>query len=613
LFFYRAFTCFTKRYLYFYAKFSNFKTVKIKRIMNKSLAFWRTIACFLIPLSILFVSCNTAKQLKPFTDYKAQKTAIADKAVVSAAHPLATKVGLEILKQGGNAIDAAIAVQLALAVVYPRAGNLGGGGFLVYRSGDGKDMATLDYRERAPQKAFRDMYLDDKKNVVEGKSQKGPLASGVPGTVDGCYKMFQTYSKLKDWKKLVQPAVDLAEAGFAITEAEANRLNVNKLDLIKNSTRPTALVKKDSLVKWKTGDILIQSELAQTLRRIRDHGRAGFYEGKTADLIVAEMQRGNGFITKEDLKGYEATWRKPIVGKYRGHEIITMPPPSSGGIALLQLFGIVEDYPLSNYGFHSSEAIHLFVEAERRVYADRAEHLGDADFYPVPVAGLIDKNYIVSRFKTYMPNRATRSEDVKAGQPKAEKENTTHLSIVDTEGAAVSVTTTLNDNYGCRTVVGGAGFLLNNEMDDFSAKPGVPNMYGAIGGEANAIQPKKRPLSSMTPTIVTKDGKLFMVVGTPGGTTIITSVFQVITNVIDFNMTMTEATHAKRFHSQWMPDVVAVEKDAFSDLTIKKVKSMGHNIQIRTYIGLIDAILVRADGKLEGAADNRSDDSAEGF
>ncbi len=578
--------------------------------MNKKQLFWRAIACFFIPLSIFIVSCHTTK---PFSDYKSQKTIIADKAVVSAAHPLATKAGLDIIRQGGNAIDAAITVQLALAVVYPRAGNLGGGGFLVYRSGDGKETSTLDYRERAPAKAFRDMYLDANKNVIEGKSQKGVLASGVPGTVDGCYKMFLKYSKLKDWKKLVQPAVDLAKNGFAITESEANRLNLNKLEFIKNSTRPTALVKKDTAVKWKTGDILKQAELAQTLIRIRDNGRAGFYEGKTADLIVAEMERGNGFITKEDLKKYEAAWRKPMVGKYRGHEIITMPPPSSGGIALLQLLGIVEDYPLSNYGFHSAEAIHLFVEAERRVYADRAEHMGDADFYPVPVAGLIEKSYVINRFKTFMPNRATRSEDVKAGEPKAEKENTTHLSIVDTEGAAVSITTTLNDNYGCRTVVGGAGFLLNNEMDDFSVKPGVPNMYGAIGGEANAIQPNKRPLSSMTPTIVAKDGKLFMVVGTPGGTTIITSVFQVITNVIDFNMTMTEATQAKRFHSQWMPDVVAVEKDAFSDLTIKKVKSLGHNIQFRPYIGLIEAILVRADGKLEGAADNRSDDSAEGF
>jgi gamma-glutamyltranspeptidase / glutathione hydrolase len=563
-----------------------------------------------IPLSIFLSACHT---LKPVTDYKSQKSIVADKAVVSSGHPLASKVGLDIIKQGGNAIDAAIAVQFALAVVYPRAGNLGGGGFLVYRSGDGKETSTLDYRERAPAKATRDMYLDANKNVMEGKSQKGPLASGVPGTVDGCYKMFQKYSKLKDWKKLVQPALNYAKYGFGITEAEANRLNTNRLEFLKNSTMPTALVKMDTAVKWKTGDILTQPDLAKTLERIKNDGRAGFYEGKTADLIVGEMQRGNGFITKVDLKGYEATWRKPLFGKYRGYDIISMPPPSSGGIALMQLLGIVEDYPLSNYGFHSVEAAHLFIEAERRVYADRAEHMGDADFYPVPVSGLIDKSYVVARFKDYMPNRATPSSAVKAGNPKPEKENTTHLSIVDTEGNAVSVTTTLNDNYGCRTVVGGAGFLLNNEMDDFSVKPGVPNMYGAIGGEANAIAAGKRPLSSMTPTIVTKDGKLFMVVGTPGGTTIITSVFQVITNVIDFNMNANDATQAKRFHSQWMPDVVAIEKDAFTDLTVKKLKGLGHNIQFRGSIGLIETILVRPDGKLEGAADNRSDDSAEGF
>ena len=578
--------------------------------MNKLSSILRSFTCFFISFSFFLASCQP---IKPFTGYKSQKSVVADKAVVSAAHPLATKIGLDIMKQGGNAIDAAIAVQFALAVVYPRAGNLGGGGFLVYRSGDGKEISTLDYRERAPSKASRDMYLDANKKVIEGKSQKGVLAAGVPGTVDGCYKMFLKYSKLKDWKTLVQPAIDYAKYGFAITESEANRLNSNKIEFIKNSTKPTVLVKKDTSIAWNTGDVLRQTELAETLERIRDNGRDGFYEGKTADLIVAEMQRGNGFISKADLKNYDAAWRKPLVGKYRGYDIITMPPPSSGGIALLQLLGIVEDYPLSNYGFHSAEAIHLFVEAERRVYADRAEHMGDADFYPVPVSGLIDKTYVINRFKDYMPNRATRSEDVKAGNPKPEKENTTHMSIVDTEGSAVSITTTLNDNYGCRTVVGGAGFLLNNEMDDFSVKPGVPNMYGAIGGEANAIVANKRPLSSMTPTIVAKDGKLYMVVGTPGGTTIITSVFQVITNVIDFNMSMTDATQAKRFHSQWQPDVVMVEKEAFTDLTVKKLKSLGHNIVYRPYIGLIEAILLRPDGKLEGAADNRSDDDAEGF
>ena len=585
--------------------------------MTNFYASFRSFRPFLGPLSILAIftaivltSCKTGK---PFTDYASHKTVIADKAVVSAAHPLASRVGLDIIKKGGNAVDAAIAVQFALAVVYPRAGNLGGGGFMVYRSGDGKDISTLDFREKAPAKAFADMYLDDKKNVIEGKSQRGHLAAGVPGTVDGCHKMFEKYSKLKDWKKLVQPAIDLAKNGFGMTESEANRLNDGRASFIKFNTNPVVFVQKDSLIRWKKGDILQQTDLATTLERIRDNGEAGFYEGKTADLIVAEMQRGNGWITKEDLKNYESSWRKPLVGKYRGHDIITMPPPSSGGIALLQLLGTMENYPLSNYGFHSVEATHLIIEAERRAYADRAEFLGDPDFFDVPTSKLLNAKYIQLRMSDFDPAKATPSPAVKHGELAAVSEQTTHLSIVDTEGSAVSITTTLNDNYGCRTVVSGAGFLLNNEMDDFSVKAGVPNLYGAIGGVANAITANKRPLSSMTPTIVTKDGKLFMVVGTPGGTTIITSVFQTITNVIDFNMTGTQATHAKRFHSQWLPDVVFVEKEAFPIETINKLIGMGHKIQERAYIGLVETILVTKNGKLEGVADNRSDDDAVGF
>jgi gamma-glutamyltranspeptidase / glutathione hydrolase len=578
---------------------------------------------FLLPLSIFKVhgqaqktsTVKSKKQKKPRAKkirvYKITKSIFADKAVVSAAHPLASKIGLDIIKKGGNAVDAAIAVQFALAVVYPRAGNLGGGGFMVYRSGDGRDISTLDFREKAPMAGHRDMYLDAQGNVIGKKSQKGHLAAGVPGTVDGCVKMFQKYSKLKNWKLLVQPAYKLALNGFAITSSEANRLNDNKDAFLQYNTQATAFVKGTG--EWKTGDKLVQKMLAQTLKLIRDKGEAGFYEGETANKIVAEMQRGGGLITLDDLKKYEAAWRTPLSGKYRGYDMITMPPPSSGGVALLQLLGTVENYPLGSYGFHSPEAAHLIVEAERRVYADRAEHLGDADFYPVPVQKLINRDYLRKRFTDFMPNQATPSKSIRHGDMAAVSEQTTHMSIVDTEGAAVSLTTTLNDNYGCRTVVGGAGFILNNEMDDFSAKPGVPNIYGAIGGEANAIKAQKRPLSSMTPTIVTKDGKLFMVVGTPGGTTIITSVFQCITNVIDFKMTMTEATHAKRYHSQWQPDVISIEKDGLPTATLEKLKAMGHKIVDRPYIGLVEAILVLPNGKYEGVADNRSDDDVVGY
>jgi len=560
---------------------------------------------FALLLALVLFSC----QQKPtFQGYNIQKSTLADSAIVSTAHPLASEVGLAVLRDGGNAIDAAVAVHLALAVVYPAAGNIGGGGFLVYRSGDGQEVAALDFREKAPAKAHRDMYLDAEGNVINGKSTEGHLAAGVPGSVEGCWQMFQKYSKLKDWKRLVQPAIDLAEKGFHITKAEANGLNEYKLGFIKNNTQACAFVKKDTAQAWQTGDLLIQSELAETLKRIRDQGRDGFYKGKTAELVAAEMQRGAGWITLKDMADYHAVWRKPMQGKYRGYDLISMPPPSSGGIALFQLLETVEPYDLGKMGFHSPEHIHLITEAERRVYADRAKYLGDADFYAVPVTNLLDSSYIRQRFANFDPQKATPSSAIEGGTFTKESPQTTHYSIVDAEGNAVAITTTLNGGYGALTVVGGAGFLLNNEMDDFSAKPGVPNLYGALGGDANAILPGKRPLSSMTPTIVTKDGRLFIVVGTPGGTTIITSVFQVITNVIDFKMNMTEATHAKRFHSQWYPDELYLEKRATDEATRKKLEAMGHKIVEWSGIGLVESIMRRKDGKLEGAADNRAED-----
>ncbi len=576
------------------------------------LSFYR----FFIPvlaMTLVLSACKSqSAAIRPTVTAVPQKTVSAKKAVVSCAHPIAAKVGLDIMKQGGNAIDASIAVQLVLAVVYPRAGNIGGGGFLVYRSGDGKDVNTLDFRERAPAGASRDMYLDDKGNVIPDKSTRGPLASGVPGTIDGCYQMFLKYSKLKNWKQLVQPAIDLAATGFTITEAEAKRLNEMKTTLLKYSSTSSVFIKPDEKL-WQTGDIFIQKDLAKTLMLVRDKGVAGFYEGTTANLIVAEIKKGGGVLTLADLKNYTSVWRKPLIGQYRGYDIIGMPPPSSGGIALLQLLSISEDKKLHTFPFHSSESMHLIVESERRVYADRAEYLGDPDFFKVPQNQLLDKNYLRARMKNFDPTKATPSKNIKAGDLAAQSEQTTHISIVDAQDNATSITTTLNDNYGCRTVVAGAGFILNNEMDDFSVKPGVPNLYGAIGGEANAIQPMKHPLSSMTPTIVAKDGKLFMVVGTPGGTTIITSVFQVITNVIDYKMSMFNAVQSPRFHSQWMPDVVMFEKKGLVGDVKANLEKKGHKIMERSSIGLVDAILMKPDGTLEGAADARSDDDTEGY
>jgi len=529
--------------------------------------------------------------------------------VVVSAHPEASKTGLDILKSGGNAVDAAVAVQFALAVVYPNAGNIGGGGFLVYRSGDGK-IASIDFREKAPGKASKDMYLDNARNPVKDKSMYGHLAAGVPGSVDGMAEAHTKFGKLS-WKQLLQPSVDLARKGFRITERQAGELNRLKASFEKFNPNGTDLVKKTG--EWKAGDLLIQPELAHTLELIRDKGRAGFYEGEVAAYIVKEMQRGGGLISAADLKNYKASWREPVTGSYKGYKVITMPPPSSGGIALLQLLKSVESHPLSRWGFNADSTVQLMVEAERRVYADRAAHLGDPDFYKVPVKGLLDADYQPARMKDFRWDKATPSSEIKAGVPAyKESPETTHFSIVDKDGNAVSLTTTLNGSYGSLVAVKGAGFLLNNEMDDFSVKPGSPNMYGLVGGEANAIAPNKRMLSSMTPTILEKDGKLFMVVGTPGGSTIITSVFQTILNVLEFKQPMQEAVTSKRFHHQWLPDVVDIEKDAFSPATQQILEEKGYKISPRSSIGRVDAIL-KVNGGYEGGADPRGDDTKVGY
>lgn len=529
--------------------------------------------------------------------------------VVVTAHPEASKVGVEILKKGGNAIDASVAVQFALAVVYPNAGNIGGGGFLVYRDAKGKTDA-LDYREKAPLKATEDMYWDKDGNAITDLSLYGQFAAGVPGTVDGMVKAHEKYGKL-NWKELVQPAINLAQKGFKITKQQASELTNKHNDFVKYNSKTNALTSKST---WKEGDTLVQKELANTLKLIQKKGRAGFYEGKTADLIVKEMKRGNGIISHEDLKQYQSVWRTPVTGSYKDFKVISMPPPSSGGIALVSLFQSIEDYPIHKWGFQADSTIQVMVEAERRVYADRAEHLGDPDFIKVPQKQLLDKSYNIERMKDFSFDKATPSSAIKAGEMIGkESMETTHYVIVDKDGNAASVTTTLNNSYGSLVVVEGAGFLLNDEMDDFSVKPGTPNLYGLVGGKANAIEPSKRMLSSMTPSILEKDGKLFMVVGTPGGSTIITSVFQTIVNVVDFGMTMQEAVAAPRFHHQWLPDRIDYEPSAISENVRESLKQKGYVLKERKPYGRVEGILVNTDGTYQAGADPRGDDKASGY
>ena len=570
-----------------------------------------------IAIILLAIGCQYVLTAQPVTSivgagktvdpykYTIVKKAEFSKASVSSAHPLASMVGAAIMKKGGNAFDAAIATQLTLAVVYPGAGNIGGGGFLLGRKSNG-ELLGIDYREAAPERASRDMYLDKNGNVQMALSQSGHLASGIPGTIAGLFATL-AYAKLP-FKQLVQPAIDLAEKGFAISEREAASLNATRESFLKFSTRKPAFVKEG---KWKAGDTLIQKDLAATLKRIQQNGALGFYDGETAKLIVEEMQRGNGIITLEDLKSYTAKLRNPLEFEYRGYQVISFAPPSSGGLLIAQMLKMIEKYPMGSYGFQSTKSVQLMIEAERRAFADRAEHMGDPDFYKVPVKTLMSDTYAAQRMSDYNPDKAGISAAVKAGVIK-ESEETTHLSVMDAEGNMVSVTTTLNGGYGSRTVVGGAGFLLNNEMDDFSVKPGVPNMYGAVGGEANSIGPGKRMLSSMTPTLLLKNNKPYVVVGTPGGTTIPTSVYQAIVNFVDFNMNADDAINKPKFHHQWLPDEVAVEKDFDAEVK-KQLQAMGYKLSERGAIGRTEAIRVLSNGKRETVADKRGDDSVAGF
>jgi len=538
-------------------------------------------------------------------DYSIKKSETYKKASVSCAHPLAAMVGAAIMKQGGNAFDAAIATQLTLAVVYPGAGNIGGGGFLVAHTKEGKSIA-LDYRETAPKKASKDMYLDANGNPNTALSQSGHLACGVPGTVAG---LFATHKYAKfPFKFLIQPAIDLAEFGFVISEKEAGGLNATRASFIKNSTQPSAYVNS---TPWKAGDTLVNKDLAETLKRIRDFGEKGFYAGKTAQLIVDEMKYGNGLISLDDLANYEVKTRTPIAFEYKNYSIIGMPPPSSGGILLAQMMKMIENRNIAQYGFQSLKAVQLMVEVERRAYADRAAHIGDPDFWKVPVKTLLDNTYLNNRMKDYDSTKASPSVTIKAGSIR-ESNETTHISILDKDGNMVSITTTLNGSYGSRTVIGGAGFIMNNEMDDFSVKPNTPNMYGAIGGAANAIQPNKRMLSSMTPTLVLKNKKPYIVVGTPGGTTIPTSVFQTLVNLLEFKMTPEDAVNQPKFHHQWLPDEIKIEP-TFPENTMKVLETMGYKFAILSQIGRIELIKINKEGARETVADKRGDDSVSGF